>query len=362
VISFTTKTKDYIASLPESDVGSIHAALAKEREIEKRFAPDWKKWAADYQEAEKGAGEFLIQKNAKQNELEEYSKTIFKTYQQRINELLLTFGADFAITDLTGKTDERASEAYSDFAFLILQKRVPVTARQDDAACFKNTLSEGDKSTLAFAFFIAALEKLPDLDKQIVILDDPLSSLDQNRRQSTAQILLELSPKLKQLCVLTHKNDFLQMLFEKIPENNVLQIRSDKTNGSRFEVFDVEENRKSPHARMVEEMEKYIVDDFGPIPETMQGNIRKIFETVLKTKYYRKLAPDIRAKKGFKKLLMTVFDAGILDTAMKPALFNLCSLADGPHHGDIVDATSKNLTRDELIPLIRDALDLIEKI
>ena len=116
------------------------------------------------------------------------------------------------------------------------------------------------------------------------------------------------------------------------------------------------------HARMVEEMEKYIVDDFGPIPETMQGNIRKIFETVLKTKYYRKLAPDIRAKKGFKKLLMTVFDAGILDTAMKPALFNLCSLADGPHHGDIVDATSKNLTRDELIPLIRDALDLIEKI
>ena len=362
MVSFTAKAKEYIANLPESDVASIQVDLAKEREIEKRFAPEWKKWAIDYQGAKKDAENFLQQKNIKQTELEEYSKGIFKTYQRRINTLLLAFGADFAITGLTGKTDDRANETYSDFAFLILEKRVPLTTRQDNMACFKNTLSEGDKSTLAFGFFIAALENLPDLDKQIVVLDDPLSSLDKNRRQSTAQTLAELSPKLKQLCVFTHKKDFLEMLFDKIPGSNVLQIRSDKTNGSRFEVFDVEENRKSSHARMVEEMERYIVEDFGPTPETMQGNIRKIFETVLKTKYYRKLAPDIKAKRGFKKLLMTLFDAGILGMAMKPPLFNLCSLADGPHHGEIVDATPKNLTRDELIPLIRQALHLIEKL
>ena len=38
------------------------------------------------------------------------------------------------------------------------------------------------------------------------------------------------------------------MVFDKIPKNTVLQVRSDKTNGSRIEPFDVEEDRKSEHA------------------------------------------------------------------------------------------------------------------
>jgi wobble nucleotide-excising tRNase len=271
-------------------------------------------------------------------------------------------GADFAITGLTGKTDERANQSYSDFAFMILEKPVPLTSRQDDGACFENTLSEGDKSTLAFAFFIAALEKTPDLDKQIVIFDDPLSSLDENRRHATASLLLEISPKLRQLCIFTHKKDFLEILFDKISNNKVLQIRSDRKNGSRLEVFDVEENRKSDYVRMVEEMERYAVEDFGPTPETIQGNIRRIFEIVLKTKYYRPLIVDIRARKCFSKLLETLFEANILDAKLQPKLFELCEVTNGPHHGEIVDAASRKLTRDELIPLIGDAFKLLESL
>jgi hypothetical protein len=62
------------------------------------------------------------------------------------------------------------------------------------------------------------------------------------------------------------------------------------------------------------------------------------------------------------KLLETLFDKGLLDTTLKPKLFDLCSVANGPHHGEIVDAPSKQLTRDELIPLINEALNLIEKV
>jgi len=362
VTAFTKKAKDYVANLPKSDVNSIRLALAKEREIERRFKPEWKNWATDYPAAKKDASELLAEKDAKQTGLEAYTKTIFDTYQKRINQLLVTLGADFTITDLTGKTDARANESYTDFGFLILQKKVPLTVRQDDAPCFKNTLSEGDKSTLAFAFFIASLEKTPDLDKQIVILDDPLSSLDETRREATARVLHDLSPKLDQLCVLTHKKDFLWMLFDKMPDNTVLQVRSDKTNGSWLEPFDVEEDRKSDYVHMVEDMERYINEDFGPTPDTMQGNIRKVFEIVLKTKYYRTLAEDIKAKKGLAKLLETLFGAGLLDVALKPKLFDLCSVTNGPHHGEIVDAPSKKLMRDELIPLINEALGLLERV
>ena len=113
---------------------------------------------------------------------------------------------------------------------------------------------------------------------------------------------------------------------------------------------------------MIEEMQRYIDEDFGPTPDMMQGNIRKIFEVVLKTKYYRILAADIKAKKGFSKIIETLFDARLIDSTLKSSLFDLCNVANGSHHGEIVDVPSKKLSRDELIPLIRGALELLEKV
>lgn len=359
--AFTAKAKQYIANLPKSDIASIQIALAKEKEIKTRFAQEWKKWSTDYPTAKKDADDLLSRKNAKQKELETYSKSIFNTYQKRINELLATLGTDFTITGLTGKTDDRANESYSDFGFLILQQTVPLATRQDDAPCFKNTLSEGDKSTLAFAFFMAALEKTLELDKKIVVFDDPLSSLDETRREATARLLLALSPTVNQLNVFTHKKDFLYMLCDKMPDNKVLEIRTDKKTGSQLVVLDMEEDRKGDHARLVEGMERYLIEDVST-PDIMQGNLRKLFETVLKTKYYRILAADIKAKHGFAVLLTNLFNARLLDDSLKPRLFDLSSVANGPHHGEIVDSTPKRLSRDELIPLIHEALDLVHKV
>lgn len=362
VSALTAKANDFVANLPKSDIDSIRRALAMEREIETRFKPEWKQWATRYQAAKRDVDDLFKQKNAKQKELENYTKAIFGNHQKRVNELLQTLGTDFEITDLIGKTDERANEVYSDFAFLILQKKVPIRTVQDDAPSFKNTLSEGDKSTLAFAFFVAALEKSQDLDKQIVVFDDPLSSLDENRREATARILMELAPKVKQLCVFTHKKDFLWMLFDKMSDNKVLQIRSDKKKGSRLEVFDVEEDRKSDYARTVDEMERYMAEDFGPTADMMQGNIRKVFETALKTKYYRTLVTDMKAKHGLATMFKTLFDARLVDVSLKARLLDLCNLTTGPHHGEIVDAPAKRLSRDEVIPLIREAFGLVEKV
>ena len=114
--------------------------------------------------------------------------------------------------------------------------------------------------------------------------------------------------------------------------------------------------------RQVERQRAGRDEDFGPTPEIMQGNIRKVFESVLKTKYYLALAAGIKAKKGLAKLLETLFEQGLLDTTLKANLFDLCSVTSGPHHGEIVDAPSKKLTRSELVPLIGEALVLLNKV
>jgi len=362
ITAFTEKAKFYVTNLPKLDVVSLRAALGKELEIETRFQPKWKKWATDYSTTKKNAADLLIQKKAKQKELEDYSKSIFDKYQKRINELLLSLGVDFEVTDLTGKTDERANESYSDFGFLILNKKVPISIRQDDAPCFKNTLSEGDKSTLAFAFFIAALEKTPELDKQIVVFDDPLSSLDETRRLGTVGLLAGLSPQLNQLCVFTHKKDFLRMLFDGIRDKGMLQLKSDKESGSRIEPFDMENDRKAEIARLCDDMSQYLNEDFGPTPEDMQGNIRKVFEIVLKTKYYRALIAEIKKKSGLDEITGALHGKGLISDTLKDQLFRLCRLSDMVHHSNLAKLPEHVFTREEICVAIKEAFGVTEKV
>lgn len=361
VTTFTEKAKQYIANLPKSDVASMRAALPREQQIKTRFTPDWKKWATDYPAAKREADDLLSQKNAKQKKLEEYSKSIFGTYQKRINEILLALRADYKITGLVSRVDNKANEAYSDFSFLILDQEVPLSVRQDDAPCYKNTLSEGDKSTLAFAFFIASLEREPDLDKQIVIFDDPLSSLDENRRLGTVGLLADLSPRLEQLCVFTHKMDFLGMLYDGIRVKAVLRLKSD-TKGSRIEAFDMEEERKAEIAQLFDDMGRYLNEDYGSTPVDMQGKIRKVFEIILKHKYYRSLTNEIRGKKSLGDLIRTLHEKGRISVVTKDRLFQLCRLSDVAHHGALAQLPEHTLNREEICSAIQETFTVAEEV
>jgi len=262
----------HVEELPESEVAEILERLGRDSEIEARFTEMWVTWATNISSTRSQTDDLTAAKTAKGDELEAYSSTIFAEYQERLNQLLARLGADFLIADLTGRTDERSSESYSDFGFLILERQVPISARSDDSPSLKNTLSEGDKSTLAFAFFIASLERHPDLSQQVIVLDDPLSSLDETRREATCAVLHGLAPRVAQICVLTHKRDFFYMLCDKFSEITTLYIRSDTANGSRIESLDVAAERRSRLQILIDRLERYANDDFGPTPEQIQGD------------------------------------------------------------------------------------------
>ena len=48
----------------------------------------------------------------------------------------------------------------------------------DKTPNFRNTLSESDKRLLAFAFFVSLLSHDRELDKKVVVFDDPMSSFE----------------------------------------------------------------------------------------------------------------------------------------------------------------------------------------
>src|SRR5690606_11423656 len=81
---------------------------------------------------------------------------------------------------------------------------------------FKTALSESDKRSMALAFFLAATLDDPDLDKKTVVVDDPMSSLDRNRRANTVKTLVNIALKGDQLTVLAHDPKLLLDLDSEI--------------------------------------------------------------------------------------------------------------------------------------------------
>ncbi|UOR78043.1 AAA family ATPase [Helicobacter pylori] len=94
----------------------------------------------------------------------------------------------------------------------------------------KIILSDGEKTTLVFAYFLARLKlfyKKEDLKNLVVVIDDPISSLDEQRIYNTTCLVVKINQKLAreklsnekdraQVFVLTHNHTFMARLINMI--------------------------------------------------------------------------------------------------------------------------------------------------
>src|SRR5690606_18079003 len=106
----------------------------------------------------------------------------------------------------------------TDYRLVVRRQEIKLGSSSDFSSGhnFATTLSEADKRTLALAFFVARIEAEPSLSSKIVILDDPVSSMDRNRRHQTIRRIATLATSCKQLIVLSHDAYFLRDLEEQL--------------------------------------------------------------------------------------------------------------------------------------------------
>lgn len=73
-------------------------------------------------------------------------------------------------------------------------------------------LSEGEKTAISFAYFVAELNN-KDVEKQncVVVIDDPISSLDSNHMYNTFSIIKSHLSKVKQIILLTHNYELFRV-------------------------------------------------------------------------------------------------------------------------------------------------------
>lgn len=146
---------------------------------------------------------FNTQKDTKQQQLDTYSAMIFTNYTAKINLYLQAFAPYLEIRNLDSGYVGSSKEPMIKYALHINGNEIKFEDTPLHPS-FKYSLSEGDKSALALAFFLTKLELDGNIQDKIVVFDDPVSSFDLNRKSTTINKLINFGQQAKQLFVFTH--------------------------------------------------------------------------------------------------------------------------------------------------------------
>lgn len=262
-------------------IAAIDNALVRSsdtgKEIHARYADITKKMAEADKAHRKALGDFTVAQ-----------QTIINEHGDRINQVLAYCGAKFRLDNLIQGSRTNSTEPYLEYYIKLNGGTQESKASAVDA--LSEILSDGEKNLLAFAFFWS-LVMHHQLDKVIVILDDPLTSIDIDWRTCLIEKLDELCKKgINQLFILTHYSDFAQLASRYIANLKELTVEDrGAAIGHRLEVINIEDVVREEQFVRIRMFESYLADPTTQRPEHIQAEVRKILESALKHKYYLKL-------------------------------------------------------------------------
>lgn len=296
-----------------------------------------------------------------QKKLKEVNEASAAQYHTRVNHYLSRFGASFAISEITNSMQGNSGQV--DYGLLIKGETVARgRGRQADAIpSFRNTLSAGDKTTLAFAFFLAMLDSDKDLAEKTIVVDDPLSSHDTHRRRETVSAIKELccGSRCRQVIVLSHDEFLLREIQRRCMTATSSAFQIDYSGGDEWSVasaVNLDLLCRAGHAKMVDEIATF-VDSRAGEPDDIVLKIRQVIETHYRRSFSAWFGPD----QNLGSMIGSIRDAG----AVHPCYIELARLENcddatcDKHHGDNAALLVKRgVDPDELRVVARDALEL----
>lgn len=223
-----------------------------------------------------------------QQQLKDSSNAMFRKYGQDINYYLeQVFMTPFKIDSIwsgsyAGKQKEPKLE------YVLTYNGTEIELAGENNTSFKNVLSEGDKNTIAFSFFLAKLTQTNHYSDKIVVFDDPLTSLDQNRRLSTIDQLVKLYNDCKQVIVLSHNLHFLIDLngrndMRKADKKVVIIVKG--ANNAWIEQWELKREWMNKYKQSILKMEDFVNNPHPNKQEEAVNGIRLTLELMLKLKF-----------------------------------------------------------------------------
>ena len=283
------------AATAAADVRTVESALTRLRATKKRHKPDARAACHAYESAQAEKKALEDQKEDLKRKLDDYTKQVIGGYEQTINRLLDDFNAGFRISGTRhGYPGGVASCSYqiliNDTAVGLGDERTPL-----DRPCFGNTLSSGDKSTLALAFFLAQLERDPDRNAKIVVFDDPFNSQDSFRKNCTAQKIKQCGAGCSQVIVLSHDDRFLKLVWDQLAhlpaERKCLHFARVGLRDTTVSEWDIAVATQSQFVADRQALVDYYNSAQG-LPHDVVRKIRPVLETHCRDLYPSQFTPD----------------------------------------------------------------------
>ncbi len=300
--------------------------------------------------------------------------SFFGNYKTRINHYLNTvFKTPFSI-DNVSHVAPAGRATVSKIGYGLRINGQAISFDHADNHNIKDCLSEGDKSTLALAFFLSKLDLDPQKADKIVVFDDPLSSFDRNRRLYTLQLFQDLLPHVEQIIVLSHNELFLFDLIKRFApaDKKELHIQANVYPASATIVnLSLDSLFEPDYFKHIKALEDYLAAADISKKDIILGSLRLVLEANLKFKYHRPLAILQPSQRTFGNIISTLETAGTTfrDTNTAVVLTDLRTIngvSCKPHHGEPVQdygtlgVHPDTMTVTELTSFVQQTLDLVD--
>ena len=218
--------------------------------------------------------------------LEQYRANVFQNCQAAINRYLTRFNAGFQLDSVTATNTRGGPTCTYNVVINNVAVAVAGTEPPPGEHSFRNILSAGDRNALALAFFFASLElDQANLAAKIVVIDDPVSSLDDHRSLTTVQEIRRLALRAAQVIVLSHTKPFLCRIWEGADAATRVALHVTRDgNGSTIESWNVDQDSVTEHDRRHAALRNYLANG-GQNEREIACSIRPFLEAFLRVAY-----------------------------------------------------------------------------
>jgi wobble nucleotide-excising tRNase len=227
------KTSDYFTNISVSEIENI--TLKNELAEINKSVKSHNDWLGEFEKNKKKAlkkilnhyvAEYLQTENYNDKE---GNKDKAETIILDINSKITTNKVDKLALEAQLKSSVKGQKELNDILEILLHRNdIKIEIRNDKFTLERSghpasNLSEGEKSAIAFAYFLTELKALrndepPKLPNTIVFIDDPISSLDSNHIFQVRSLLQNFFKKKDedfcQLFISTHNFEFFSMMMD----------------------------------------------------------------------------------------------------------------------------------------------------
>ena len=341
---------------------ALEADLTRLKAIKARDTTANRELCDNYTRERRGKTETEQLRDQAKADLEQHRATVFPGYQNAINIYLQKFNAGFRLESVNSN-DTRGGPVCN-YNMIINNTAVPVAGGDPvpGEPSFRNTLSAGDRNTLALAVFFAGLDRDPALRAKVIVVDDPISSLDEHRTLATVQEIRRLAGQAAQVIVFSHNRSFLCRLWERTDSTlrAALQVARDGE-GSTVRTWDVDRDSITEHDHCHARLRRFLASGSGDQREVAKS-VRPLLEAFLRVARPEHFPPGTLLGHFLgtcQQRLET--PAQILDRAATQELRALVEYSNKFHHNTNPAWETETINDGELSGFVRRAMEFAKR-